>query len=353
MSYPPQPGPYPSYPYPGYPPAPYPPPRPSHPHPEPREYHQVLRTWSYRWWKPFVGLVLFVPGVFFAVTVVTVGIAALATSWEDRSFTDILGSVAGEEGSSFGPTELLILNLGLAALIPVTWVLIRVLHQMRPRWLSSVVPKLRWNFLLLCLALSVVALVAQIVVSVFLPEAAGNEGIEGSVNDFTRTAAWLTLIVLLTTPFQAAAEEYVFRGYLLQAIGSFVARPWWKWVAITITALLFATAHGTQNFPLFFDRFCFGFIVGWLTIRTGGLEAGIAMHVLNNYLAFGFSIFFGDFEASLTITEVPWTNIIATLTQSGVYVVLVLWTARRLGLQRRSQPPGSLAPDLVGDRPDG
>ena len=97
--------------------------------------------------------------------------------------------------------------------------------------------------------------------------------------------------MLLTTPLQAAGEEYAFRGYLLQAIGALTRRAW---IALVLTSLLFAMAHGLQNFPLFFDRFMFGLIAGWLVIRTGGLEAGIALHVLNNLLAFGAGILFGD-----------------------------------------------------------
>ena len=46
-----------------------------------------------------------------------------------------------------------------------------------------------------------------------------------------------------------------------------------RWAALLVTSTLFAMAHGLQNFPLFFDRFMFGFIAGWLVIRTGGLEA--------------------------------------------------------------------------------
>ena len=32
-------------------------------------------------------------------------------------------------------------------------------------------------------------------------------------------------------------------------------------------------------------------------ILTGGLEAGIAMHVLNNFLAFGLALAYGDMDA--------------------------------------------------------
>jgi membrane protease YdiL (CAAX protease family) len=145
----------------------------------------------------------------------------------------------------------------------------------------------------------------------------------------------------VTTPFQAAGEEYVFRGYLLQALGSLTRS---KWVALLATSTLFAVAHGVQNFPLFFDRFVFGLIAGWLVIRTGGLEAGIAMHILNNFLAFGYALTFSDLTSSLTVSEVGWENIPLTLTQAGTYALLVLLVTRRRDVQRRTAPPAGSAP---------
>ena len=87
------------------------------------------------------------------------------------------------------------------------------------------------------------------------------------------------MVILLTSPLQAAAEEIFFRGYLMQALGSLVAKPWFGVVA---SALVFALLHGTQNLPLFVDRLAFGLLAGLLVWRTGGLEAGIAAHVVNN-----------------------------------------------------------------------
>ena len=88
-----------------------------------------------------------------------------------------------------------------------------------------------------------------------------------------------------------------------------------------------------------FDRFAFGLIAGWLVIRTGGLEAGIALHILNNFLAYGFALTFGDLTESLTVSEVSWWNVPVTLTQEGVYALLVVLVARRMGLQTRTRPP--------------
>jgi membrane protease YdiL (CAAX protease family) len=207
---------------------------------------------------------------------------------------------------------------------------------------------MRWKLFVVCLGLAAIALVASLLVGMLLPSDTGGE-LSGKVNDFTRTAALSALVVLLTTPLQAAGEEYLFRGYLLQAVGSLFRN---KWVAIVLTALVFAMFHGAQNFPLFFDRFGFGLIAAWLVIRTGGLEAGIALHVLNNFLAFGLALSFGDLSETLNVTEASWWNILATVTQSGVYAVLVLVVARKMGLQTHTRPPSPEAdtapsPDLA------
>jgi membrane protease YdiL (CAAX protease family) len=295
----------------------------------------MFRTWNYAWWRPVVGIVLLAAGMLvilplLALPVLVVGVLVEGTG--DQDFLEAFFNAGTFQ--QLTPAGLLYLNVALGSLILWTWGLIRFLHQMRPRWLSSVVPKLRWKFLFICVGLSVVALVAQFVVGLLVPLDVDSE--LGGVNAFTGTTLALAVIVLLTTPFQAIGEEYAFRGYLLQAVGSLSQR---RWVALLVTSLLFALAHGFQNFPLFFDRFMFGVIAGWLVIRTGGLEAAIGLHVLNNYLAFGIALTFGDITETLNVSEVSWWNIPVTLTQSLVYAGLVAWVAGRMRLQTRTRPP--------------
>ena len=328
------------YPTPGYPPQAYRQRVPTFPHAAPTPYHEMLRTWTYATWKPVVGIIIALVGFFLAATVIFLVVAGIAAAFESGSWID--NFMASGELKDVGPVELLGLNLGLGSMIFLTWFIIRVVHRMRPRWLSSVVPRMRWKLFVVCLGLAAVALVASLLVGMLLPSDTGGE-LSGKFNDFTRTAALSALVVLLTTPLQAAGEEYLFRGYLLQAVGSLFRN---KWVAIVLTALVFALFHGAQNFPLFFDRFAFGLIAAWLVIRTGGLEAGIALHVLNNFLAFGLALSFGDLSETLNVTEASWWNILATVTQSGVYAVLVLVVARRMGLQTHTRPP-SPEPDTA------
>jgi membrane protease YdiL (CAAX protease family) len=335
------PPPQPAYPAPSaYQPAPA---LPSFPHAAPTPYHQMLRTWTYRPWKPMVGILVGIVGMLLVMPLVLLPVLALGVWIEGGPFLKTFEKAATLQ--TVDPAALLYLNLVLGSMILVTWFSIRVIHRMRPRWLASVRPRLRWRFLFACLGLAVVALVAQLAVGALLP--GQNETDTGPLNDFTTTTAAIAVIVLLTTPFQAAGEEYLFRGYLLMAVGSlFANRTVGKWVAIVVTATLFALAHGGQNFPLFFDRFMFGLIAGWLVIRTGGLEAGIALHILNNFLAYGFALAFGDLTATLTVSEVSWWNIPLTLTQSGLYALLVAWLARRMNVETTTSPP----PDLVAQR---
>ena len=82
-------------------------------------------------------------------------------------------------------------------------------------------------------------------------------------------------------------------------------------------------------------------MAGLVVILVGGLEAGIALHILNNLLAFAFAIAFGDLQGSLTVSEVSWWQLPVTVAQNGVYLVLVLLVARSMGLPRHHCATGA------------
>ena len=220
---------------------------PSFPHPEPRAYHQMLRTWNYKWWKPVVGIIIVILGMLVVAPLVLMPVLAIGVLIEGGPFLESLEKAATLDPIS--PASLLYLNLTLGSAILVTWFVMRVVHRMRPRWLTSVVPKMRWKFFFICVGLSVIALIAQVIVSLLLPGAQETD-VTQEVNDFTTTTAILALIVLLTTPFQAAGEEYVFRGYLMQALGSLFNN---KWVALMVTSTLFAVSYTHLTLPTIYS----------------------------------------------------------------------------------------------------
>ena len=300
-------------------------------------YHRLHRAGPTSWWRPLLGMLtaaLVGFGVVPAMGVVLVGVvlfgAVLAGLVDDFG-----GTYEQLTGGSVTPLFLGYLVLTLAALTLVVWAVNALFHRLRPGWSTSVAGRMRWKYFFACLGLSVVVLGATLVVGSLVPQDVAAMDTTTGLNEFTRTTLAYAFIVVLFVPLQAAGEEYFFRGYLTQAMGGFfrderVALV----VAVFVPALLFALAHGAQDPPIFVDRLAFGLTVGVLVIATGGLEAAIAMHVLNNVIAFGIGIAFTDLDATLNPTSGTWWTLPSTLTQSLLFLALAWALARRMGLER-------------------
>lgn len=309
-------------------------------------YHLIHLGGRRGWWRPVVGVLLLLFTVFLVSGVVWLMPFAVwyaLTLGSAQEVADAITALADLNDPT--PASLAYLNLILATAIPAAW-LASAVHGLKPRWLASVRPRIRWRYFAVCLGLSVVALAITMLVSLVLPEQAGSE-VSGGLNEFTTQTREFLLVVLLLTPFQAAGEEYLFRGYLLQAAGGLGWRLGEKTsaaVGIAVSSLLFALAHGAQDPPIFFDRFAFGVVAGTLVVLTGGLEAGIAMHVLNNFLAFGLALAFSDMGSALNPTGGSWWNIPVTLTQSLAYLGLATWAFKKMGLSRTTDGAELVAP---------
>ena len=296
-------------------------------------YHRVHRAVAGPgdWWRPVLGVLTLAFGVVILAPVVV--LAGFSTGYVVAGADLDVDRLIDTDNAT--PAGLAYVFLVLASAIPITWAISRIVHGLPPRWLSSVAPRIRWRWLAACLGLAVLALAATLLVSGLLPDQGGAD-LSGEPNDFTSTTRDFLLIVLLLTPLQAAGEEYAFRGYLTQAFGGLTRHAW---VAVAIPSLLFALAHGLgQSWPIFFDRLAFGLVAGTLVIVTGGLEAGIAMHVLNNWLAFSIALAYDDMSTALNPTGGTWWSIPVTLTQSLTYLGLVVFAGRRMGLRTTSNP---------------
>ena len=146
------------------------------------------------------------------------------------------------------------------------------------------------------------------------------------------------VVILLTSPLQAIAEEVFFRGYLMQALGSLVAQPWF---GVVVSAVVFALLHGVQNPPLFVARLAFGLLAGVLVWRTGGLEAGIAAHIVNNVCAYGIAGLTTSIASLKAIREITWADAgvrrrrVRTVRRAGVRVVPAAAAANRVDSWRR------------------
>ena len=329
--FPPQPGPYgapPPYGPAPYGPAPYGPGAPlapppvvppgAPPHDLPQPYPLLMRSRSWGWWRPLLGLLVF--AVVYLLANLALSLLTIASG--AISLTDV------EELTD--PSILLLNNALLIAAIPVVWLCWSALHDMAIGWSSSVLGRLRWR-LLAPLTWRALATLGVWIGVQFLVEAVTADGSwSGPVDDF----GWLVVVVVLTTPLQSAAEEYVFRGYLSQVVAGWIRAPrTGAVVAAVLTAGLFSLAHlpagGVASLE-FLDRFLFGLAASAVVWLTGGLEASIVLHAVNNVLVFLLSGLLGDQVDTSDAAGVPLLAVVLDAVAMGAYVGVVALSRRRL-----------------------
>jgi membrane protease YdiL (CAAX protease family) len=289
-------------------------------------YHELQRLGHVGWFRAFAGVLLLTVAVLVVVQSVLLGLyAAIGEPFGDVSLDPLT------------PVGLFFIGASWAAAVPAAVLVTRWVQDVGAGWVVSVVGRIRWRWFFVCLGLAAVAIAVTVVVSLALPEQGGAD-VEGSANDITGRWIAFALIVVFLIPLQAAGEEFAFRGYLTQTVGGLFRGRIGTGLALVVPAGLFALAHGAQSLPVFLDRFAFGLVAGALVIITGGLEAGIAMHVVNNWVSFGIALIFGDMATAATPTVDTWWLLPATLVQSLGYLALVVVVARRRGVETATGP---------------
>ncbi len=149
----------------------------------------------------------------------------------------------------------------------------------------------------------------------------------------------LLILVVVLTPLQSAGEEYLFRGWIIQNVGSYFARPVVGLiVSLTVSTVAFSAAHLSPDPWVLGTLGCLAVASGVAAWRTGGLEAGIVMHAVNNLLVFFVVIIFGGFEESFVDTETTGTPmmLVTAVVAHGIVLALILWQAKRQGIDRTS-----------------
>ena len=220
------------------------------------------------WWKPLV-LVVALPLVLLALQLLAFLLVGVVEGSDDPLSPELT------------PLKILAVNLATAAtglialllLVGMTGVPWRALFS----WQRAFDRRRLAHF-----AVGVALLVgaAMVVLGVVAPQSTGwtTFAISGT------TMAYLA-VTLLTTPLQAVGEELMYRSVLLPAAASWVraVRPALA-VGLAVSALGFAVVHAS------IDPWLGGYFVvvalstGLMAILSGGMEAPIAFHVVNNVL---------------------------------------------------------------------
>lgn len=229
-------------------------------------YPYLLRVANTRWWLPLAGL---------AVLVLVWGIPATV-------LVQILSTVFGADADRMSTAaDVTAVGLQIALLIPGAVAAVVLVHRMRPGVLLSASGRPRAGLFVVGVAVATPAFIPMVL--------AKRAEFAAEPDPIAGTAGWigwqaflpLFAAIVLVLPFQAAAEEIVFRGYLTQAVATWTRRVW---PAALASSLMFVAVHPIHDAWSFADKLFFGLAMFWLTWRTGGLEAAIALHVVYNLL---------------------------------------------------------------------
>ncbi len=106
------------------------------------------------------------------------------------------------------------------------------------------------------------------------------------LNNTGKSLILLVIISLSLIPFQAAFEELLFRGYLMQGFAVLTRN---RWAPVLITSLLFSILHAWNPeikeygfFTMMPQYILFGLVFGVATIIDDGIEIALGAHAANN-----------------------------------------------------------------------
>jgi membrane protease YdiL (CAAX protease family) len=298
----------------------------------PRRYHEALSEPRRPWWVAALALISFA----LAILVVSLLLSFLAIQIDL-----LLGLTTPDAVTSgalvFTPTLFLANNLVLAALIPISMLLQWAFFGVRPRWMFSVTGMWRWHL---------VRRSALFIVPIFLLYTGAGLALAAAeliTTPPSGTTLALLVMVVLTTPLQAAGEEFGFRGFVTRTVGAWSARSGVSFALGTIaSSITFALVHFAADPWLIAYYLVFAVAMSLIVRATGGLEIAVLIHVLNNVLLLVPAVVLSSLDESFDrsvgsagpVVLVPMA-IIALIT------VIVMWWAPRRGVVSESRGSAS------------
>lgn len=262
---------------------------------------------GYRWYKPIIiailGVILYFIFLLLMLFVVPamggLNIESIAVSFSSDAIS--MDNWAGILGS-----------LMVVMIIPSIYIPSRLLRE-RP--FSSYLSIGGWNWGIFFKS-AAIALVVYLLINLI------QVLVDGTTVDIHFTAVTLILCIVIT-PFQCFAEEYLCRGFVMQALGSWFKVPI---IAIVLQALLFMILHEYNAYGLI-SVLVTGLAFGFIAWYTKGLEITTALHSINNIVTF---LIFGFGLANPT-TQITPADLIVSFAVLFVSIGLIFLIDRKYG----------------------
>jgi len=259
-------------------------------------YHRLPRVDArWRWWRPLVALA-FLAGWYIAsqVVIAVAYFLPIGATQGAQGLMDLQDDLAS---GALDPTDPIVLSMSLVSLVvllPGILLAMKVARIGPAGILSSTRFRVRWGWTAWCLLPTLVIAVVMFLFQTggMFTFAGGFDWDHRAIGQSTVSLSTLTItivLVLLLVPFQGAAEEYIFRGFLMQTIGSWI--PWrivGTVVAVAVSTVVFAVLHIPNGYNVWgiLDVGSFGLVAAIIVLRTGGMEATVLQHAFNNIMIF-------------------------------------------------------------------
>ncbi|OFR98458.1 CAAX protease [Rothia sp. HMSC067H10] len=275
-----------------------------------------------RWFTPVLEGLLFA-GIYF-VLLLMVSFALLAFAVMLRVPYDYLTDLQRIYANVFKtPLVFIALLITIIPVIPAIFIA-RLITNFKPLGLiHSIAGRMRWSYLSVFLGFGFLIFGLYYVGFATLD---GSLTTQNSVHPLNSGMFWLYIVlILLIVPFQCYAEELLFRGYLMQTVGRWLKNPVW---AIIIPAPIFMVLHGYGLWGLL-SVLTMALIAGFLCWYTGGLEAGIGLHIANNVSIFIFGLLGLEDPFGAVREEQPLDFVQALILQLAFAGLVCMYTYRQ------------------------
>ncbi len=172
--------------------------------------------------------------------------------------------------------------------------------------------------------------------------------------------AVLAVISIIMIPLQAAMEEYLFRGYIMQGLGVLVKN---RWLPLVVTSVVFGALHyfnpereklGDIIMIYYIGT---GFFLGIMTLMDKGMELALGFHAGNNLIASllvtaDWTVFkTNSILKDISEPEVGWNVVVPVLVMYPIFLAIMAykykwkdWSSRLFG---KVVPPVIEEPEAV------
>lgn len=270
------------------------------------EFITFPRTFEkYKWYKPI--LVFIIGLVIYLILTVLISIIFEAAYGESlinsimNGGYEVLNSAIGE----------IFTDLGVIIMIPSLYIATKIVKD-RP-FSSYSSSRGGWNFKLYFKALVIPFIFFMIIIGI-------ETLIKGPDGTYHFSIPFL-IISLIFVPLQCIAEEYVYRGLIMQTFGSWFNIPL---LAILLQGIIFAVSHD-YNILGNIEILISGLVMGFLAWKANGIEVSSAFHTANN-LSLSLFVMFGLQSVN---SNVELTDVVIAIVCDVILCLIIYYVASK------------------------